>query len=331
MNDGEAGARTVQVVSDFAELPRGGHVVTIGTFDGVHRGHRFLLDHAAMRAVELGLPLLIVTFEPVPVQVLRPDLFPGRLCSRETKLALLAEGGARVIAVLPFTHAFSRLTAEEFMTHLVHTARPREVWVGEAFALGRNRDGNVPRLRAIGTELGYRLEVVSRLADETGVISSSAIRQLVQQGQPAEAARKLGRRFRIEGEVIHGAHVGRTIGFPTANIVPPPSLVALPDGIYATLAKLPGTDRLLASMTYIGTRPALNTGPRLIETHILDFDGDLYGQRVGVEFVERLRGDATFSGVDELVRQLHADEAMTRTVLGAEIAGVRGASEAAVR
>ncbi|MDP8908145.1 MAG: riboflavin biosynthesis protein RibF [Chloroflexota bacterium] len=297
----------------MTDLPDHERVVTIGTFDGVHRGHQFLLDGVTARARELQVPTLIVTFEPVPAQVLRPEHFAGRLASPATKLDLLAARQPDAIAVLEFTRSFSQLSPEEFMSTLVAHAHPREIWVGEAFALGRNRAGDVERLRTIGHDLGYRLQAVPRLDDDGLVISSSAIRQMILNGQPERAARGLGRYFRIEGEVVHGAHVGRTIGFPTANVVPPADIVRLPDGIYATLAALPGREQSLPAMTYIGTRPALNTGARLIETHILDFDEDIYGQWIGVDFVAHLRGDATFPSLDGLIAQLRADEVATRT------------------
>lgn len=303
------------IIDALHDIPAGDHIVTIGTFDGVHRGHAYLIDQVTKRAEALGLPTLIVTFEPVPAQVLRPERFDGRLCSASSKVHLLAANTVDTIAVLPFTHEFSQLEPEAFMAHLTRHARPREVWVGEVFALGRNRSGNVVRLTEIGQDLGYRLVAVPRLTDEHVVISSSMIRQLIAAGHPDEAARGLGRWFRIEGEVIHGAHVGRTIGFPTANVLPPAEIVPLPDGIYATLAVLPDRPGRLPAMTYIGTRPALNTGARLIETHILDFDEDIYGAWIGVDFVAHLRGDADFPGVDALIAQLRADEVATRAVL----------------
>ena len=305
-----------QIVDDVRDLRVRDHIVTIGTFDGVHRGHAHLIERVVTRARELDLPALIVTFEPVPAQVLRPQLFPGRLCSAASKLDQLAQSGVDAVAVLPFTLEFSQLGPEAFMAQLVRYARPREVWVGEAFALGRNRTGNVDRLREIGRELRYRLVAVPRLTEDDAVISSSAIRQQIAAGHPDEAAGALGRWFRLEGEVIHGAHVGRTIGFPTANVVPPAEIVALPDGIYATFAGLPHRSGRLPAMTYIGTRPALNSGERLIETHILDFDEDIYGRWITVDFVSHLRGDANFPGVDALVAQLRADEVATRAVLG---------------
>jgi len=303
------------IVEALRDLPAGEHIVTIGTFDGVHRGHAHLIAQVTARAEALGLPTVVVTFEPVPAQVLRPERFAGRLCSASNKGHLLAEHAVDTIAVLPFTHKLSQLEPETFMARLMRHASSREVWVGEAFALGRNRTGNVDRLTEIGQELGYRLVAVPRLTDEHLVISSSMIRQQIASGRPEEAARGLGRWFRIEGEVIHGAHVGRTIGFPTANILPPAEIVPLPDGIYATFAVLPDRPGRLPAMTYIGTRPALNTGARLIETHILDFDEDIYGVWIGVDFVSHLRGDADFSGVDALVAQLREDEVATRAVL----------------
>lgn len=304
-------------VDRLEAIAAGEHIVTIGTFDGVHRGHQHLLRRARRRADELGLPLLVVTFEPVPIQVLRPELFAGRIATPAEKLELLAAMAPDEIAVLTFTRDFSRQTPEEFMGRLVVAARPREVWIGEGFALGRDRAGSIERLREIGQELDYTLVAVPRLEDAGGIISSSAIRACVSNGNVALAMEKLGRPFLVAGEVVRGAQVGRKIGFPTANVVPPVDLVLPPDGIYASLATVPGRAGRLPAMTYIGTRPALNTGERLIETHILDFAGDLYGHPIAVEFVEHLRGDASFPTVEDLIAQLRADEVATRRVLAA--------------
>lgn len=307
----------VSIVHRLQDLAPGEHIVTIGTFDGVHRGHQHLLRQARYRATELGLPMAVVTFEPVPVQVLRPELFAGRIATPEEKLALLEAMAPDEIALLTFTRDFSRQSPEAFMDTLVDAAHPREIWIGEGFALGRDRTGGIARLREIGEELGYGLVAVPRLEDAGGVISSSAIRTCVVEGDVALAAEKLGRPYQVTGEVIRGAQVGRKIGFPTANVVPPADLAQLPDGIYATWATVPGRAIHLPSMTYIGTRPALNTGERLIETHILDFAGDLYGHTIAVAFVEHLRGDASFTTVEALIAQLRADEVATRTVLAA--------------
>jgi len=305
------------VVDGLDELAVEPRVVTIGTFDGVHRGHRRLLASAVARARQLGLRSLAVTLEPIPAMVLRPEHFPGRIAPVDDKLARLAASDVDEIAVLAFTPEFSRQSPEEFMQRLAATGL-RELWIGEGFALGRHRAGDVNRLREIGADLGFAVVAVPRLTDGDEVISSSAIRAAIQAGDVAAARRLLGRPFRLSGEVIHGAHLGRKIGYPTANVVPPPGLVVPADGIYATLATLPDGAGPRPAMTYVGTRPAVNTGARQIETHIFDFDGDLYGQTIAVDFLERLRGDATFDGVDALIAQMRRDEAAARAVLGRE-------------
>jgi riboflavin kinase/FMN adenylyltransferase len=296
----------------FRELGPFQRVVTIGTFDGVHRGHASLLRATVERARGLGLASLAVTFEPVPAQILRPDRFPGRICPVEEKLARLQAAGLDEVLVLEFSRDFSEQTPEEFLGALAAAARPVELWFGEGFALGRNRTGDVERIAAIGQELGFAARVVERLTDDGAVVSSSEIRRVVINGDPARAARFLGRPFRVTGPVIHGAHLGRTIGYPTANVAPPPELVALADGIYVSVVTLPGESKARSAMTYVGTRPTVDAGQRLVESHLLDFDGDLYGQIIAVDVLEHLRGDATFAGLDPLIAQLREDEERTR-------------------
>jgi riboflavin kinase/FMN adenylyltransferase len=292
-------------------------VVTIGTFDGVHRGHEMLIRGAAERARELGIPAVIVTFEPIPASVLRSESFIGRICSVEEKLSVLTSLGADVIAVVRFDRELAAQTAEWFVERLLETTGMVELWVGEAFALGRNRSGNVARLAELGDQLGFRVNALARLGDENGVISSSRIRQAVLDGDVATAAQLLGRPVTVRGEVVRGNQLGRTIGYPTANVAPPPGLLPLADGIYASEARLPGETTWRPSMTYIGTRPTVNTGPRAVETHILDFDGDLYGAVIDVAVLQRLRPDEHFGGVEELIAQLRRDEAQTRAYFAA--------------
>jgi riboflavin kinase/FMN adenylyltransferase len=299
---------------ELAAEPR---VVTIGTFDGVHRGHQMLLQRAIERARTLVVPALAVTFEPAPAMVLRPDKFPGRICTNDEKLERLVATGVDQVLVITFDLALSRQSPEQFMQRLVAATNLRELWVGEAFALGKDRVGNVERLTVIGKELGFAVHALPRLSDETGVISSSAIRAAIMNGDAERAHEQMGRPFRVTGEVIHGAHLGREIGYPTANVVPPVDLAPLADGIYVSCAILPGEIEARRAMTYVGTRPTVNSGVRLVETHLLDFDGDLYGQTIAVDVLKQLRGDQTFASLEALIKQLERDEEATRAYFDA--------------
>lgn len=303
----------VRLSTDLRQLPRVPRIVTIGAFDGVHRGHSCLLNKAVGRARLRNMPSLVVTFEPIPAMVLRPSVFPGRLCSANEKMTQLAHAGVNEIVTLLFSVAFSRQSPEAFMTGLQAATQLEELWVGEAFALGKDRAGDLPRLTEIGRKLGFEVHAVPRVRDGSTVISSSAIRSTILAGDIATGNRLLGRPFRVGGPVIHGAHFGRTIGYPTANVIPPPELISLPDGIYVSLATVPNASDPWPAMTYVGTRPTVNTGARIVETHLLDFTGDLYGIRLEVDVLDRLRGDAVFPTVDDLVAQLQRDEAASRT------------------
>jgi riboflavin kinase / FMN adenylyltransferase len=297
---------------DRPPLPGGPRIVSIGSFDGVHRGHQLLLKQAVERAQELNLKSAIVTFEPLPAMVLRPAHFLGRICTAEVKLKRLQSTGFDDVATVQFDLDLAQLSPEAFLEWLASTTSMKELWVGEAFALGKNRVGDVYRIREAGKSLGFEVIAVPRLSNGDEVVSSSAIRSAIREGEVGTARELLGYPFRIAGEVIHGAHLGRTIGYPTANVVPPVDLVGLADGIYVSCAYLQGETSGRQAMTYIGTRPTVNTGARLIETHIFDFDGDLYGQILAVDFFGRLRADQTFEGVDALVAQLKNDEQASR-------------------
>jgi riboflavin kinase/FMN adenylyltransferase len=305
----------VTIVHSLEELDGAPSVVTIGTFDGVHRGHQLLLETTTARARELGVQAGVVTFEPIPAMVLRPDRFPGRICSAEEKLALLSDADPDLIAVISFDRELSLQTPELFMSNLDRAFGIKEFWVGEGFALGKDRAGNVERLTEIGRELGFGVNVLKRVTDGEIVISSSAIRTAIASGDVGQAAHLLGRPFRVSGVVIHGAHFGRTIGYPTANFEPPIDQVPLADGIYASYCWLPGETIPREAMTYVGTRPTVNSGARQIETNVLDFEGDLYGRRLALDLIERLRPDEAFDTIDELVAQLGRDETATRARL----------------
>ena len=308
-----------QLYRDLSVIPHGARVLTVGTFDGVHRGHQLLLDLTAQRAVDLGLSSMVLTFEPVPAQVLRPDRFPGRICSAAEKLEHIARFPMDAITVLPFTVPFSKQTAEEFMSLIAAQINPVEMLVGEGFAMGRDRQGTVARLSVLAAERGFRLSSVPRLQDGEIIISSSEIRRSLAAGDVSRAGRFLGRPFSVTGRVIHGAHLGRTIGFPTANVEPAVGLIVPEDGIYASLASIGSKSRRYPAMTYIGTRPTVNTGGRLVETHLLDFDGDLYGKQLSVDLLSHIRRDQRFDSLEAMVRQLKHDEVEARQVLQARL------------
>ncbi len=300
---------------DFAS---GERIVTIGTFDGVHRGHRRLLDQAVQRGQELDLPVTGVTFEPVPAAVLRPEAFSGRISTPDEKMEQLAEAGLDEIVVVPFTRELSRWSPEDFMAWLKEKTGLRELWVGEEFALGKDRAGTVERLAEIGAALGFRVIAVPRLTNGEEVVSSSRVRAAVMNGDVATARRLLGRPFRVAGEVVHGQHLGREIGFPTANVVPPDGLAPLADGIYAAWGWLPSDQSPRPAVAYVGSRPTVDDGERMVETHLLDFDGDLYGQNLATDLVERIRPDARFASLDDLIAQMQIDKAQARDVLATE-------------
>lgn len=304
-----------RVYTAFSELPNREYVVTVGTFDGMHKGHQHLLSRALQRAQSLGLPTLIITFEPIPAQVLRPDSFGGRLTTYEQKVGLLNQLGDPVIAVIPFTREFSCTTAEEFFSELAAEIHIRELWVGEEFALGKDRQGTIECINKLGRVLGFEVVALPRVALDGDVVSSSRVRNLIRSGDVQLASVLLGRRYSVQGIVCEGAKLGRTIGFPTANVLPPEDLVIAADGIYASEAYLGDSSTPFPAMTYIGTRPALNPGSRVIETHLFDFDSDIYGQLLRTEFVQQLRPDANFESVDALVAQMKLDEQQARRIL----------------
>jgi riboflavin kinase/FMN adenylyltransferase len=314
-------SRPISAPMSADDLPPGERIVTIGTFDGVHRGHRRLLDHAVRRGEDLNLPVTGVTFEPVPAAVLRPDAFPGRISTPEEKLERLTEAGLDEVVVVPFTIELSRWLPEQFMTWLKEKTGLRELWVGEGFALGKNRAGTVDRLTEIGADLGFRVVAVPRLTNGEEVVSSSRVRAAVMSGDVAAARRLLGRPFRVTGEVVHGQHLGRAIGFPTANVAPPPGLAPLADGIYAAWAWLPDDAAPRPAVAYVGSRPTVDGGARMVETHILDFDGDLYGKTLSTDLLERLRPDERFDSLEALVAQMEIDKARAREVLARQGTG----------
>ncbi len=304
-----------QVFQRIADLPAAPTVVTVGAFDGVHRGHQHILSLAREQADSIGARLVVLTFEPLPIQLFRPEVFTGRILTAARRRDLLVLHGADAVVELQFDRQMAAVTAGAFMDMLMAVGPLRQMWVGQDFALGHNREGTPERIRELTREHGTEVHVVDRIDFEGHQVSSTEVRGLISRGDARMAAHLMGHPFDVAGVVEHGSQIGRQIGFPTANVAPPAGLIRLPDGIYASLARVEGHDSDLPAMTYIGTRPAVNTGERMIETHLFDFDGDLYGQTLVTSFVDHLRPDQDFPSLDALVRQLADDERVARGVL----------------
>jgi riboflavin kinase/FMN adenylyltransferase len=296
-------------------------VVTIGVFDGVHRGHQLIVAKAAEAGARLSLPLVVVTFDPHPDEVIRPGSHPPLLCSVRFRAELLGRLGASAVCVLPFSYEFSQLSADDFVKSVladgVHAA---EVVVGENFRFGHKAAGNVALLGELGEKYDFAAEGVPLISDHGVTVSSSWIRELLSAGKVAEAAEELGRPHRVEGIVVRGQQRGRALGFPTANAEPPPHTAIPGDGVYAGwLAALDGEgtelDRWPAAIS-VGTNPTFDGSDRTVEAYALGRDDlDLYGVHVAVEFAQRLRGQVRFDSVPELVRQMNEDVSAAASVL----------------
>jgi riboflavin kinase/FMN adenylyltransferase len=317
---------TMRIVDDLAALAASadrdaaaGAVVTIGVYDGVHLGHHAVLRLVRELADARGLTSTCVTFDRHPAEVVRPESAPKLLTTPEQKLELLdATGFLDVCFVLHFDEAASRQSAEEFVREvLVDGAHARLVVVGADFHFGRARGGSVELLQRMGAELGFEVLGVGLEASATGTIySSTRIRELLAAGDVAGAAALLGRPHEVRGRVEQGDRRGRELGFPTANVAVPSRCCLPADGIYAgTFVGEDGVERVTAIS--LGRRPTFyeQADASLLEAHLLDFAGDLYGQQVAVRFVERLRGEVRFESVDALVDQMHRDVDDTRRIL----------------
>ena len=303
---------TVTDIDNYRSAPT---VLTIGNFDGVHRGHQELLGMVRERAHDLGVAATVVTFDPHTRAVVRPDAPLDLLTQLPQKLAQLAALDLDQAAVVPFTAELASWDARTFLTWL-HRAFPLvELWAGEGFALGHHRTGNLDMLAHIGDALGYRLQIFPPVQGAAGAISSTAIRHALAAGDVTAAGAMLGRAYRLPGKVVPGAQRGRTLGYPTANLDPPPHQAIPADGIYATRVYRPASGEVLSSITSIGVRPTFGPSERLIEVYILDFHGDLYGETLEVDFHAHLRPQATYTGAAALIVQMQQDEAHTRTIL----------------
>lgn len=291
-------------------------VVTIGAFDGLHIGHQHVVRQLVARAHETGRRSAVITFHPHPRAVLQPWLSPKALSTPGEKAALLSQWGLDVLVLLPFTAKVAATPAADFVRSVQERLRMEELWVGQSFALGRGRQGDVAALRAMGEAWGFQVHVVEPLVCEGRVVSSTWVRELLAKGNVAGARRLLGRPYSLAGEVVSGARRGRCLGYPTANLAVRAERALPPDGVYAVYAII-GDERLPA-VANIGERPSFNAGERAIEVHILDYDRDLYGRDLVIEFVERMRRERRFEDVCELIRQIGRDVERARTLLAAE-------------
>jgi riboflavin kinase/FMN adenylyltransferase len=288
-------------------------VLALGNFDGVHRGHRKILERVRRVAGEHGATSVVMTFDPHPPRVVRPDKAPPLLMTKEQKLEAFARAGLHGAAIVRFTPELSRWDPEMFVRNaLVDWLRVAEVWVGANFLFGHDRAGNFSLLRTLGARYGFKAEKIDPVRYKDFVVSSTRIRRLIAEGRVDEAGALLGHQYYIDGVVVHGDHRGRSLGFPTANMCTANELQP-PHGVYATTATIDGVVR--PSITNIGVRPTVDASGRpTTETHIFDLDRDLYGATVRIGFVQRLRDERAFESLDLLKAQIAADCARARVL-----------------
>ena len=288
--------------------------VTVGVFDGVHRGHLYLLERLQERARTLGLASGVVTLHPAPFQVLHPERPAAYLCSLEERIDLLRNAGVDFVAPVTFTSELAQLSARDFVQLLVEELQVRFMLEGPDHALGRGREGTVAVLSELGREMGYQLEVLEAFTEGDLVVSSTAVRTALAEGDMRQVAELLGRSFSLHGPVVEGARRGKSIGFPTANIAIGADRALPPFGVYVTRAYM-GEARYKA-VTNIGRRPTFDKGDRTIEVYLLDYQGaDFYDRDLRIELLERLRPERRFASAEELRAQIQRDIAAAEAAL----------------
>jgi riboflavin kinase/FMN adenylyltransferase len=308
----------MEIEQELANIaPQGETLLTIGVFDGVHAGHRYLLEKLHQRAAEENLLSGVVTFNPHPQSVLHPHSQLPWLSDVEDRIRSLQESGINIVAVLTFTPKVAQLSAREFMLLLKKHLKMRGIMVGPDFALGRGGEGNINLLRALGHEMKFSVEVLPPFTIDGEVVSSTLIRRALAQGDMRKVEKLMGRYFHLRGRVITSDKRGRVLGFPTANLDMNPQQ-ALPDnGIYATIAQVDG--KQFPSATNIGIRPTFGEGGKTVETHLLNYAGDLYHKEIMVKFVQKLRDEQRFASPEELKAQIRKDIRETEIILAKEL------------
>ena len=307
-------------------------VVTIGVFDGVHRGHAELINHAVKAGRSRGVPTVLMTFDPHPMEVVFPGNHPAQLTTLTRRAELVEEMGVDVFLVMPFTSDFMKLTPERYIHELlVERLHVVEVVVGENFTFGKKAGGNVTMLRKAGERAGFAVESLSLVhevsdtdRDGTVTFSSTYIRSCVDAGDVVAAAEALGRPHRVEGVVVRGDGRGKGLGYPTANVAPPMYSAIPADGVYAAWFTVLGHGPVMGTVTpgkryqaavSVGTNPTFSGRTRTVEAYVLDTEADLYGQHVAVDFVSRIRGQEKFGSVDDLVVAMDRDTLRARAIL----------------
>lgn len=298
--------------SHVTDLPRGG-VGTIGNFDGLHLGQRAIIDRVVARAAELGVPPVVITFDPHPLAILRPDQAPLRLTTKEQKETLLREAGVEVVLILRFTPELARVPARQFVREFLHERLGlREIYVGKSFVFGHEREGDLELLQEMGQELGFQAAGVQEVIWSGDRISSTRIRRAIGEGKVEDAAAMLDRPYSISGVIARGDRMGQRLGWPTINVMPDHKLLPL-DGVYAGRVFFPSFPASFDCVTNIGTRPTVYENyQRVLESHILDFKADVYGKKVEVSFYKRLREERIFPTVMDLSAQIARDVETTR-------------------
>lgn len=290
---------------DDPSLSLHGTAITLGNFDGIHRGHQALIGGVVAEAKNLGLVSVVLTFEPHPLKVLAPDRAPKMLLAHKDKMQLLQALGVDVVVIQNFDLSFAKLSAAEFVrTILVDRLKARKIWVGKDLRFGQGRKGSVADLARWGGELGFAVATVEPILVNGERVSSSRIRALVSDGQVDRVEPMLGRYQFLSGRVVGGHRRGRELGFPTANVSTRAEVLPA-DGIYATLFQL--RERQLLSVSSIGVNPTFGAGPRTVESFILNFNEDIYGEAVKLSFVKRIRAERKFDSVDDLIARIRRD------------------------
>ena len=293
--------------------------LSIGNFDGVHKGHQQLLKRLVRLAKENRALATVITFSPHPLEVLFPEKPFLRIMDPSQKERILESTGVDILTIVPFTSQLAKMSPDTFTTEFLMKLFPLAgLIIEENFRFGHQRIGSVSDFKRILPPHGISVEVIPPLTENGARVSSSRIRDLIRDGNVREAGELLTRPFQIEGPVIDGERRGRRIGFPTINILPPQGRVLPPNGVYATVTKIQG--KKYPGVSYIGSRPTFGRGQIILETHLFDFDGDLYGLMAEVSFIEHLRGEKSFSGPQELIQSIRQDSEQSRRLLN-ELSG----------